>query len=299
MVDVVVAPIIRWMHCLSPLHNSTIRPSFMPKGRHRGRTKSNKQLTSISSEINPNEPTQPAFTSLGKTSPLLTLLFESKIAQHAALSRIEAFYESTRDTQVYLTLDQAKAERQCQHYEAFNFPIDAVGQWLASMEQKHYPEGKASVENGKEDVTSSESDSHWWKAHCNNQEYHLLTYLDTLGVFEEDQSMVAPPIYLISTISSKQASLRHERLHFLYYISPSYRNIVKEQYDSLSTKSLKIIENDLAMRKYSSHVWIDEFQAYVSEDAGEFGNSVKQDCQEISQTLRNHQAKILNELNFG
>jgi hypothetical protein len=230
-------------------------------------------------------------------------LFETKTAQHAALSRIEAYYESSQDTRNYLTLDQARLARQCQNYEAFNFPIDVVKRWLAGMEEVHCPDGKPASQEGDEDrdlLRSPSRETHWWYPFCNDQERCLLSYLNRLGILDDvstSEKVNKAPVYLISTLQDQQSSLRHERLHFLYFFSEEYRTQVKLVYETLSSRALRIIQQDLTMRKYSPDVWVDEFQAYISEDAGEFGSSVKAECQGISQTLRQYQTRLWNEIN--
>jgi hypothetical protein len=273
--------------------------SSMPKGRHAVQSKVKKAGSSATTKEEVLD-APPGFVSHENTRSLLTLLFDTKEAQHSALSRIEAFYESSQNSQRYLTLAEAKEHRQCEHYEAYNFPLVIVRTWLNSMEKVHYPDGRPSsgrVKDDEEDEDENVEKTQWWKAHCSVQEIHLLAFLDSLDLLEEPNSIdptstSTSPVYLISTLSSKQASLRHERLHFLYYISPTYRKKVEEEFESLSSKARKIVERDLTMRKYSPQVWIDEFQAYVSEDAGEFGNSVKQECQDISQSLQMYQREI-------
>lgn len=259
----------------------------MPKGRHGGKSKTSKKVTGINKQVE-EDLSRPLFRILEEKDPcpLLTLLFETKTSQHAALSRIEAFYESTSDTKKYLSLDEGQKQRICQHYEAFNFPIKIVNEWLLCMKRAHPPSARVEEEDSGEQV-----DTAWWKSHCNDQEKHLLDLLVQLGAIdldEEDDEEVGDatcPVYLISTLSSKQPFLRHERLHFLYYISPEYRIKVQDEYRNLSVKTRKIIETDLSMRKYSSHVWIDEFQAYISESAFEFGKSIQEECQAIQATL--------------
>lgn len=262
----------------------------MPKGRHggKGKTGRDKSVANSVEEVS----SEPSFVSLERTSPLLTLLFESKSAQHAALSRIEAFYESSLESQRYLTLEEAKQERLCQHYEAFNFPIDIVEKWLQCMQKRH---GSPPTNEDQERPIAP-----WWKDYCNAHEYHLLHYLMQLGLFQEDTQKAegGSPIYLVSTLSTKQGALQHERLHFLYYISAEYRDKVLIEYQSLSLKTRKIIETDLAMRKYSPAVYVDEFQAYISEDAGEFGKSIYQECLEIQLILKPLQRRLWKGLNL-
>ncbi|UZJ56948.1 hypothetical protein CBS101457_006268 [Exobasidium rhododendri] len=285
----------------------------MPKGRHGTRSKvSQNSLKDGSKFEQPNLPESAtaaaaaaaSFTVLdGKTPLLLTLLFETKIAQHAALSRIEAFYESTRDEQKYLTLEQAKRSRLCQNYEAFNFPIAVVVKWLSKLQQSHCPDGKPEANTLDTDGTLSGPDLekfHWWEPYCNQEERRLLDHLAKLGVLAEsndsERGAIAAPVYLISALASQVSSLRHERLHFLYFVSADYREKVQREYETLSAKSLRIIQRDLVLRKYAPHVWVDEFQAYVSEDAGEFGSSIRLECQVIGRALQRYQAKLWNDL---
>lgn len=272
-----------------------LRHQSMPRGRHatKGTTRRATPVAGATEETS----NAPFFRALNKTLPLLTLLFVSAQAQHAALSRIEAFYESHSGEKRYLTLDEAKQGRLCQHYEAFNFPLSTVVDWLRCMKQRHAPD------DDRRDTQDSDSQAApWWKVFCNIHEVHLLEHLATLGVLLEDEASLDGiamdvPVYLISTLETKQAALQHERLHFLYYVSPRYGAQVQEEYQKLSAKTRKIIENDLTMRKYSPTVWLDEFQAYVSEDAGEFGKSIQEECRQVQSNLKALQRQLWKDLN--
>ena len=235
---------------------------------------------------------------------LLTLLFRDKASQHSALARIEAFYESnTVEGNQYLTIDQAKSQKLCPNYEAFNFPISAVNEWLLQMKKCKDSMFAFPPQDEKESIDEIIAEQ-WWKVHCNEEEVKLLSYLDTMGCLEDlttnsdftSKSSNAPQ-YLISSLASQAtSSLPHERLHFLYFASKEYRDFVENMYKSLSNKTRKIIEIDLGMRGYAKHVWQDEFQAYVSLNAAEFGNSTKQECTSLKQDLQEKQLLIWKQV---
>lgn len=241
---------------------------------------------------------------------LVTLLFDAKSAQHNALSRIEAFYESpAQGEQRYVDVEAAKAQRQCPNYEAFNFPMHAVRAWLYQMRVAHGVDAHKPEEETQHQTTDVARDARgddgpWWRAYCNREESQVLSYLEACGCLRDEEkaehASTPTPVYLISTLSSQQASsLPHEQLHFLYHIAPSYRSIVQRHYDSLQAKTQRIIENDLRMRGYAQHVWLDEFQAYVSLDAGEFGKKAVEECGPIRLALIQVQKTLLKEWKDG
>ncbi|TKY87167.1 hypothetical protein EX895_003844 [Sporisorium graminicola] len=216
--------------------------------------------------------------------PVLTLLFPTAALQHAALARMEAFYESDSKAKRYLSLQQAADERICRNYQGFNFPIrQGVLKWLEAMFE----------------ATGSDEDTpKWWTAHCSSEENQLLDLLVSLNAispYEGATSRNADAAngemsYVISCVASQaHSTLPHELLHALYFLSPSYRAFVSRQYASLSSASKKVIETDLGMRKYSPSVFEDEFQAYLAEGLGtekEFGNKPAAECKDIAQQLR-------------
>lgn len=238
---------------------------------------------------------------------LLTLLFRDKASQHYALARIEAFYESSAvEGNQYLTIDQAKSQKLCPNYEAFNFPISAVNEWLLQMKKCHFNDSIFAVPPQDEMSSTDETIvEQWWQVHCNEEEVELLRFLDSMGCLEDptvnSDSTSKPtnaPQYLITSLTSQAtSSLPHERLHFLYFASKEYRDYVENMYASLSNKTRKIIEIDLGMRGYAKHVWQDEFQAYVSLNAAEFGNSTKQECTSLKQELQEKQSLIWKQVN--
>ncbi|CBQ71984.1 conserved hypothetical protein [Sporisorium reilianum SRZ2] len=216
--------------------------------------------------------------------PVLTLLFPTAALQHAALARMEAFYESDSKARNYLSLQQAADERICRNYQGFNFPIrQGVHEWLDAMFE----------------ATDSDSDTpKWWTPHCSLEENQLLDVLVSLNAispFEGAASRNADAesggvSYVISCVASQaHSTLPHELLHALYFLSPAYRAFVSRQYASLSAASRKVIETDLGMRKYAPAVFEDEFQAYLAEGLGtekEFGNKPAAECKDIAQQLR-------------
>lgn len=59
-----------------------------------------------------------------------------------------------------------------------------------------------------------------------------------------------------------------------------------------------VISNDLLMRDYEDRVWVDEFQAYVTENSGEFGKKVRTECEEAAIVLREAQTQAWKDLNL-
>jgi hypothetical protein len=233
-------------------------------------------------------------------SPLLmTLLFDEKAVQHAAMSRIEAFYEANKESErQYLTLEQAKERRICLNYEAFNCPITCVVQWLNAMKTYHESvDGCLSA--------SQLDDQPFWAPYVNECEAFLLQHLIDRQCVAFDEEIAglfvlpsaSSPRYMVTALTSQaHASLAHEQLHFLHFVSPDYREQVRISYETLTSKTRKIIETDLALRKYAEHVWSDEFQAYISEDAGEFGAKTLAECAPIRTRLRSLQHRLWREL---
>ncbi|CDS82200.1 uncharacterized protein SPSC_03020 [Sporisorium scitamineum] len=216
--------------------------------------------------------------------PVLTLLFPTAALQHAALARMEAFYESDSKAKSYLSLQQAADERICRNYQGFNFPIrQGVHEWLDAMFE----------------ATDSDQDTpKWWTPHCSSEENQLLDLLVSLNAISPYEGAASRSAdaetsdvsYVISCVASQaHSTLPHELLHALYFLSPSYRSFVSRQYASLSSANKKVIETDLGMRKYSPSVFEDEFQAYLAEGLGtekEFGNKPAAECKDIAQQLR-------------
>ncbi|KAK0556343.1 enhancer of mRNA decapping [Tilletia horrida] len=164
----------------------------------------------------------------------------------------------------------------------------------------------------------------WWEDECSVQERHLLRLLKSLGCLDAlpfaphnaaprpDASATAsppesaaeahpipataPPTYLISALASQSSDLTHERLHALFHLSPSYASTSADLFDSLSPKVRAAVEWDLAARGYRREMYADEWQAYVSEDAGEFGGKAKAECEGLRPALRRAQEKAREEL---
>ncbi|KAJ1028573.1 hypothetical protein NDA16_001739 [Ustilago loliicola] len=221
--------------------------------------------------------------------PVLTLLFPTAALQHAALARMEAFYESDSKAKSYLTLQQAADERICRNYQGFNFPVrQGVQEWLDAM-----------YEATSQDGAGDEADApKWWTPHCSTEENQLLDVLVSLGAISpyegassrDADSEAGSITYVISCVASQaHSTLSHELLHALYFLSAPYRSFVSHQYASLSAANKKVIETDLGMRKYSPSVFEDEFQAYLAEGLGtekEFGNKPAAECKDIAEVLR-------------
>lgn len=205
--------------------------------------------------------------------PVLTLVFGSAAAQHAALARVECFYESEKHANTYLTLEQARDARICKGYEAFNLPTSALDAWLAAM---HAAEGAQDVEEGP-----------WYQGLCTPEEQDVLAYLDTL----------APrPTYLVAAlVQSAEVALAHERLHALYHLSAPYRTLLDTLWNDLSRPVRGAIEYDLKMRGYKESVWPDELGAYLGvrvtpatkrgDPSLEFGNKCADECRDVRRVL--------------
>lgn len=283
--------VLRPPDCLPSIH--------MPKGRFSQRQKVAKRDAILSSRhrdiscrgFEVLEDVSQDVSTIHSSPYLITLLFETRQTQHAALARIEAFYESSSASSgEFIDMERAKAMKLCPNYEAFNFPIKSVKEWLLQM-QIFYNLDKQNDQGS--------TDENWWKPFCNEEEAHLLSYLVERNCIETlaSESDGRTPTYLVSSLrSEKEKSLPHEQLHFLFYMFPAYRKEVEAQYHMLLPKTRNIIENDLAMRGYASHVWVDEFQAYTSLNAGEFGNKPREECTQIRQQLVATQRKLWKEL---
>ncbi|EPQ28175.1 uncharacterized protein PFL1_04502 [Pseudozyma flocculosa PF-1] len=221
------------------------------------------------------------------SAPILTLFFPTAAAQHAAIARIEAFYESSSSSQTYLSLEEAERERICRNYQGFNFPVvEGVGQWLAAMWNAV-------------DVADDEARTRWWEPDCSEAEVEVLRFLVDGGVIADDEGwggevsagLADRPIrYAISTVAAKaHTTLAHERLHALYFLCAEYRALVATHWSTLSAPVRRAIEYDLQMRGYSESVFADEFQAYLAEGEGterEFGNKCAAECRDASRALR-------------
>ncbi|WFD42622.1 enhancer of mRNA decapping [Malassezia psittaci] len=206
--------------------------------------------------------------------PILTLVFGSAQAQHAALSRLECFYESKEYANTYLNLDAALRARICRGYEAFNLPIDAVSSWLKAMED-------AQRDSSDQETTP------WWHSFCNAEEIELL---DTLFELE------SRPSYLISSlVHHADVALAHERLHALYHLSQAYRQLLASIWDDIPRNIRNTIEYDLKLRGYKEAVYQDEFGAYLGitttpgtrrgDPVLEFGNKSTEVCRDVRKTL--------------
>lgn len=235
----------------------------------------------------------PPFTCT-QEGPLLTLLFGSAATQHAALARIETFYEAPPEKGGgrYLSWAMIKGEgRQfCRGYEAFNLPVEIVGRWVGEMREGELGEGAEQA---------SGATGAWYEPFCNAVERYLLEHLANLGAVDlltgptpqadlKPTQSADPPTYLISSLSSISAtSLPHERLHALYHLSPSYRQTVSTNWAHLSAKARRVIEHDLSLRGYDERVHRDEWQAYLLGEngplrgSGLWGPKVKEETREM------------------
>lgn len=205
--------------------------------------------------------------------PVVTLLFGSAATQHAALSRLECFYESEKHANVYLTREEAARERICKGYEAFNLPLDVVPRWLQAMHDAEKPEPS--------------DEQPWWHAYCTPEEASVLEALDDLDT---------KPTYLVSALAQHaDVALAHERLHALYHLSAPYRAMLATLWDDMPRNVQSAVQYDLQMRGYREAVWQDELGAYLGirvvptsrrgDPSLEFGNKCADVCREIRRTL--------------
>lgn len=245
-------------------------------------------------------PSGPLFTSAVLPGTLITLRFTWAAAQHAALARMEAFYEGAAssgdgEAGAYLTLQEAKEARLCRNYEAFNLPLEAARSWLGKMREKEEDANPASTQAA---ATSSEEAAEesevWWAPYCNVEERQLLAQLDALGALEASPLSTAPR-YLISILTTKPSSQTHELQHALFFLSASFRAASEAAFAALAGRARKAVEHDLGMRGYAARVWPDEFQAYVHEDVGEFGNVAREACVEAREALKGVRERAMRE----
>ncbi|PWN98641.1 hypothetical protein FA09DRAFT_329689 [Tilletiopsis washingtonensis] len=272
---------------------------------------SHKKRAAATEAAAPSSEDVPRFTPLdalaGPSAPLIALRYRTAASQHAALARLEAFYEGAgAPRNEYVTLAGVKELRGglCRNYEAFNLPLDAVHRWLAALRT----------------VEAIADEPQWWRPFCNDEENELLAHLDGAGALHSlsgagagGDDDVAPgavspaadasaspspaqgparPLYVISVLSL--AALPHELSHALFYLSPVFARAAGAAWDGLPRKSRSIIEHDLRLRGYAPEVWVDEFQAYIAENDAEFGQAARAACAEAEQELSaaRRQAKI-------
>lgn len=222
-----------------------------------------------------------------RQGPLILLHFTTLEAQHQTLARVESFYESASHTRKYITLQDPMTKFLCRNYQAFNLPIIAMNEWLQAMQNS---EKALSSGQGSKDPYSLQG---WWRSFTNTQESCLLDQLwqiGCLGVLKAGET----PSYLIS-VTNKSAT-QHELLHALFFLHSGYRDKVNKLWEGLSKKCRLVISHDFLMRGYGEHVWVDEFQAYVSEAGGKFGKKTKQECIEAGVELRAAQILAWQEL---
>ncbi|KAJ4387078.1 enhancer of mRNA decapping [Gnomoniopsis smithogilvyi] len=222
--------------------------------------------------------------------PLILVHFSSPKAQHQALARVETFYESGSDASNYISLQNPKTKLMCRNYEAFNMPILAIKEWLQAMK---ISEKALSRSQHNADPYSFPG---WWRSFTNLQESNLLDQLWRCGCLKALKDG-ENPVYLISFIN--KSAVHHDLLHALYFLHPGYQDMVRKQWLALSKPCRLVITHELLMRGYGEHVWIDEFQAYVSEDQGCFGKKVTEECHQVRLELRAAQSLAWEELDLN
>ncbi|WFD29335.1 enhancer of mRNA decapping [Malassezia sp. CBS 17886] len=229
--------------------------------------------------------------------PLLTLLFGDTRTQHAALARMECFYESEEYAGQYLTLAAARDARVCRGYEAYNMPVSAIAEWLDAM--------RAAQQTDAGDVRSvSATAAPSWAPTCSAEEGAVLAELEAHGaVLSRETSLEAAPpappgapTYLIAAaVALGDRTLAHERLHALYHFSPTYRALLAAQWATMPRAVEAAVQYDLKMRGYRESVWQDELGAYLGvrvsptsrrdDPANEFGAKSADACRAIRHVL--------------
>ncbi|KAJ3109016.1 hypothetical protein HDU96_007352 [Phlyctochytrium bullatum] len=87
----------------------------------------------------------------------------------------------------------------------------------------------------------------------------------------QPQTPSKPPIYLIATLASDASSILHEWAHARFHLDTAYYEACLAAFQNLDDAPKVAIEKELAMWNYQPSVFVDEFQAYVVEDATSFG----------------------------
>ncbi|PKI85501.1 enhancer of mRNA decapping [Malassezia vespertilionis] len=219
--------------------------------------------------------------------PIVTLVFGDRHTQHAALARLETFYESEKFKSVYLSLETAEREKLCRGYEAFNLPMQIFPAWIKAM-------------CAKEEVAPT-AEMTWHEATCTAEESALLRYLIERDVLDSTGTSLVEhaPTYLISALTtSAETVFAHERLHALYHFSAPYRALLAELWEGMPGTVKDAVQFDMQMRGYSATVWQDELGAYLgvrvpqnvraADPSVEFGKKSAETCREIRRALLAH-----------
>lgn len=222
--------------------------------------------------------------------PLILIQFTGLKEQHQALARMEAFYESRSDASNYVSLHDPKIKLLCKNYQAFNIPVLAIKDWLKAMATSE----KALSQN--QYTLDPYGYQGWWCSFTNPQKSHPLDQLWQYGCLKAFTNGKAPS-YLISV--TKKSAFQHELTHALCFLHPGYRDKVQQLWVALSKTCQLGITRDLSMRGYGEHVWIDEFQAYISEDEGGFGKKVMAECHEAGVLLKAAQSLAWKDLDLN
>ncbi|KAL9937353.1 hypothetical protein V8E36_003762 [Tilletia maclaganii] len=205
----------------------------------------------------------------------------------------------------------------------------------AALEGSTAEVGGAAADGGGERSAAPELKS-WWEEETCAQERHLLRLLGQLGCLDAlpfgpcpgqleartpegpqqsegpgtsaDPSVATsgsgpapriPPTYVISALASQVHDLTHERLHALFHLSPTYAATSTALYNTLSPKIRTAIEWDLSARGYRAAIFADEWQAYTSENPGEFGGKARAECEALRGELWKAQAQARKELGLS
>lgn len=257
--------------------------------------------------------------SLRVHGPLAIFTFPCRKTQHDAFARLAAFYESSGNAGRYISLEEAERMRLCQNYEAYNVPTSVVREWLGVMRAAAVEVGKATWNSDKKTTTNTTTTAHqctqkrgvdsreeWWVTLTNKAETQLLAYLNQLGCLNSTElrsqlpnraiasCKTVLPTYIIAITSAR--ALPHEALHALYFLHKDYRECAQKAWNGLSKRCQAIIQQDMKQRGYAPHIWVDEFQAYVSEDEEIFGKRAREECSPAKRLLLSAQKVAWHDL---
>jgi primosomal protein N' len=82
--------------------------------------------------------------------------------------------------------------------------------------------------------------------------------------------------YMIACLEKDKSTILHEWAHAHYFFNPTYRELIEKEWILLDPLLQKVIKKELEMRNYHPDVFLDEFQAYVRENPGDFGKKYTQ-----------------------
>jgi hypothetical protein len=92
--------------------------------------------------------------------------------------------------------------------------------------------------------------------------------------------------YLIACLEKDKSTILHEWAHAHYYFNSTYRELIATEWNNLDPLLQKVIMKELELRNYHPDVFLDEFQAYVRENPGDFGKKYTQMLQPLHLKLK-------------